>query len=70
MPVIFQKFFSIDLHKLDEWKTLIKQDLDACEWMESDSEESGSESDGDDDDEDDDDESDGDSDDTSGMDTD
>lgn len=57
------------MHKLDEWKTLIKQDLAACEWMESESEESGSESGSDDDDDDDDDESD-DSDDESGMDTD
>ncbi|XP_031635184.1 kelch domain-containing protein 4 [Contarinia nasturtii] len=62
-------FYSLDLHKLDEWKTIIKQDLAACEWMESESEESGSESDSDDDD-DDDDESDDESDDTSGMDTD
>lgn len=63
-------FLPIDLHKLDEWKTLIKQDLGACEWMESESEESGSDSGSDDeDDDDDDDESDDDSD-SSGMDTD
>lgn len=62
-------FFQKDLHKLDEWKTIIKQDLGACEWTESDSEESGSDS-GSDDDDDDDDESDDDSDDSSGMDTD
>lgn len=56
---------------MDEWKTIIKQDLGACEWMESESEESGSESgsDDDEDDDDDDDESDDESD-TSGMDTD
>lgn len=59
--------FSTDLHKLDEWKTLIKQDLAGCEWMESDSE-SGSDTDGDDDD--DDDSDDDDSDDSSEMDTD
>lgn len=61
--------FSSDLHKLDEWKTIIKQDLGACEWMESDSEESGSDS-GSDEDDDDDDEDDDDSDDSSEMDTD
>ena len=74
--IIFEKLkfeeisynFPIDLHKLDEWKTLIKQDLGACEWMESESEESGSESGSDG--EDDDDESDDDDSDTSGMDTD
>lgn len=61
--------FLSDLHKLDGWKTIIKQDLAACEVMESDSEESGSESGSDDDDDEDasDDESD---DDSSEMDTD
>lgn len=60
-------YHPIDLHKLDEWKTIIKPDLAACEWMESDSE-SGSGSDSEsmsDDDSDDDD-----SDDDSEMDTD
>lgn len=52
---------------MDEWKTIIKQDLAACEWMESDSEESGSESDSD---EEDDESDDDDSDDSSEMDTD
>lgn len=37
-------FYSLDLHKMDEWKTLIKQDLTGCEWMESDSEGSNSDS--------------------------
>lgn len=50
---------------MDEWKTIIKQDLGACEWMESESEESGSDSGSDDDEE-----SDDDSDDSSEMDTD
>lgn len=55
-----------DLHKLDAWKTIIKQDLAGCEVMESDSE-SGSDSDSDDDDDESDDD---DSDDSSEMDTD
>lgn len=60
------RFIEIDLHKLDEWKTIIKQDIGSCVWMETDSEDS-SDSDGDDDDESDDDDSD---DDSSEMDTD
>lgn len=56
-----------DLHKLDAWKTLIKQDLDGCEVMESDSE-SDSDSEGDDSDSDDDDSDE--DDDSSEMDTD
>lgn len=59
--------YSIDLHKLDEWKTIVKQDLAACEVMESD-DESGSET-GSDEDDDDSDDSDSDDDD-SDMDTD
>ncbi|XP_021917944.1 kelch domain-containing protein 4 isoform X2 [Zootermopsis nevadensis] len=30
-------FYSLDLHKLDEWKTLIPNDLTSQEWLESDS---------------------------------
>lgn len=55
-------FFFTDLHKLDEWKTVIKQENNAHEWLESDSDDSdGSMSDDDDSD---------DSDDDSEMDTD
>lgn len=56
-------FVEIDLHKLDEWKTIIKQDIGSCVWMESDSDDSS------DSDEDDDDESDDSDDDSSEMDT-
>lgn len=56
-------YFGTDLHKLDEWKTIIKQDMGTCVWMESDSDDS---SDSDDDDSDDDDSDD----DSSEMDTD
>lgn len=55
------------MHKLDEWKTIIKQDLASCEVMESDESESGSDDDDDDDEDASDDESD---DDSSEMDTD
>ncbi|KAL1116970.1 hypothetical protein AAG570_004298, partial [Ranatra chinensis] len=41
-------FYSLDLHKLDEWKTLIPCDLDSQEWIES-GEEMETESDEDDD---------------------
>lgn len=64
----FNDFYSIDLQKLDEWKTIIKQDLELCEFMESDSE--GDSSDEDCSDDDDDSDGDSDSDDSSGMDTD
>lgn len=54
------------MHKLDEWKTIIKQDMGTCVWMESDTDDSS------DSDDDDDDDSDGDDseDDSSEMDTD
>lgn len=49
--------YKTDLHKVDAWKTIIKQDLAGCEVIESDSE-GGSDSDSSDDDESDDDDSD------------
>ncbi|XP_037045064.1 kelch domain-containing protein 4 [Bradysia coprophila] len=58
-------FYSIDLHKLDEWKTIIGHDKNAHEWMDSSSEGSSDEDSDDDDDEEDDD-----SDDSDEMDTD
>ena len=67
-------FYSLDAHKLDEWRTIIGCDLDKLEWLGSDSEsddsddDEGDEEDDDDDDEDDDD-SDEDDDDDSAMDT-
>lgn len=63
------RFAGTDLHKLDEWKTLIKQDMSSCVWMESDSDDSSDSDDDDDDDEDDSDDDDS-GDDSSEMDTD
>lgn len=54
------------MHKLDEWKTIIKQDMGTCVWMESDTDDSSDSDDDDDDDSDDDDSED----DSSEMDTD
>lgn len=47
-------FYSLDLHKMDAWKTIIGSDLIKHDWMDSDSDDSDS---GDDDDSDDDDDS-------------
>lgn len=58
-----------DLHKLDEWKTIVKQDLASCEWMDTDSENSDDSSDDDDDDDESDDDDSDESDDSSEMDT-
>ncbi|GLH04960.1 Kelch domain-containing protein 4-like Protein [Gryllus bimaculatus] len=33
----YSDFYSLDLHKLDEWKTIIPNDLSTQEWFESDS---------------------------------
>lgn len=63
--------YSTDLHKMDQWKTIIANSLTGNEWLGSDSEEGSSDEDDDDesdDDDDDDDESD-DDDDSSEMDT-
>ncbi|XP_058831674.1 kelch domain-containing protein 4 [Topomyia yanbarensis] len=62
-------FYSLDLHKLDQWKTLIANSL--TEWLGSDSEDSSSNEETDDDDEEDsdDDDSDSNEDDSSEMDT-
>ncbi|XP_055607159.1 kelch domain-containing protein 4 [Uranotaenia lowii] len=46
-------FYSLDLHKLDQWKILIANSLTGSEWLGSDSEDSSSDDDGDDDDDDD-----------------
>ncbi|XP_015585938.1 kelch domain-containing protein 4 [Cephus cinctus] len=43
-------FYSLDTRKLDEWKTIIKDDLSSQVWLESDSSDSGSDDDDDDDD--------------------
>lgn len=64
-------FYSLDVHKLEEWKTILGCDLNKLEWLGSDSESSDDDdSDGDEDEDDDDDESDDDEDDDdSAMDT-
>lgn len=54
--IFYPIFYSADLHKLDEWKTIIGHDKNAHEWMDSSSE--GSSDEGSDDDDDDDDSSD------------
>lgn len=56
-------FYSLDVHKLEEWKTLLACDLNQLEWL-------GSDSESDDDDDDDDEETDGMSDDDSDEDDD
>lgn len=50
--------YLVDLHKCEEWKTIIPCDLQNEEWIESESEDDGDEEDEDDEDEEDDDESD------------
>lgn len=64
-------FYSLDIHKLEEWKTILGCDLNKLEWLGSDSESSDGEDDDDDDDEDEDDEDDDDDsdEDDSAMDT-
>lgn len=42
-------FYSLDLHKMDDWKVIIKDDLASQEWLGSDSESEGEEDDDDDD---------------------
>lgn len=66
-------FYSIDLHKLDHWKTMIANSLTGSEWLGSDSEEGSSDDDDDDEDDSDDDDDEDDSnddEDSSEMDTD
>lgn len=66
-------FYSLDMHKLEEWKTIISCDLNKLEWLGSDSEsgseEEDSDEDGDDDEDLDTDDSDEDDSDDSAMDT-
>lgn len=63
-------FYSIDLHKMDQWKTLIANSLTGTEWLGSDSEEGSSDDDEGSEDDDDDEEDDSDDDeDSSDMDT-
>ncbi|XP_075163531.1 kelch domain-containing protein 4 [Haematobia irritans] len=51
----FNDFYALDLHKMEEWKAIIPNDMNAHDWLESDSDSSDSE--GSDDEEDDDDDS-------------
>ncbi|XP_065359382.1 kelch domain-containing protein 4 [Calliphora vicina] len=53
----FNDFYALDLHKLEEWKAIVPNDMNAHDWIDSDSSDSD-ESDEDDDDDDDDDEDD------------
>lgn len=64
-------FYSIDLHKMDQWKTIIANSIIGHEWLGSDSEEGSSDEDDDesDDDDDNDDDDDDSEDDSSDMDT-
>lgn len=44
----FNDFYSLDLHKMDQWKVLIPNDMNAHDWIDSDNENSSSDSDNDD----------------------
>ncbi|CAG9839318.1 unnamed protein product [Diabrotica balteata] len=50
--VTFSDFYSLDLKKLDEWKTIIADDTSSLEWLESDSEDEDVSDDNDDEEED------------------
>lgn len=52
----FNDFYALDLHKLDEWKAIIPNNMNAHDWIDSDSSDSD-ETDDDEDDEDEDDDS-------------
>lgn len=52
----FNDFYALDLHKLEEWKAIVPNDMNAHDWIDSDS--SDSDESDEDDDEDDDDEDD------------
>lgn len=46
----YNDFYSVDLHKLEEWKTLIKNDQNAHDWIDSGDSDSDNSDDDDDDD--------------------
>lgn len=48
----FNDFYALDLHKLDEWKAIIPNDMHAHDWIDSDSSDSDESNEDDDDDED------------------
>lgn len=48
----FSDFYALDLHKLEEWKAIIPNDMNAHDWIDSDSSSDSDESDDDDSDED------------------
>ncbi|XP_017480471.1 PREDICTED: kelch domain-containing protein 4 [Rhagoletis zephyria] len=41
----FNDFYALDLHKLDEWKAIIPNDMNAHEWVDSESSDSGDDDD-------------------------